>query len=45
MSHLKILQNAVDNNLDHVLIVEDDDALREAIEVTLAIKKIDCKIS
>lgn len=24
MSHLKILQNAVDNNLDHVLIVEDD---------------------
>jgi glycosyl transferase family 25 len=24
MSHLKILQNALDNNLDHVLIVEDD---------------------
>jgi glycosyl transferase family 25 len=24
MSHLKILQNAVQNNLDHVLIVEDD---------------------
>ena len=24
MSHLKILQDAVNNNLDHVLIVEDD---------------------
>ena len=24
MSHLKILQNAQQNNLDHVLIVEDD---------------------
>ena len=24
MSHLKILQNALQNNLDHVLIIEDD---------------------
>ena len=24
MSHLKILQNAIKNNLDHILIVEDD---------------------